>query len=78
MQLIHLCSTLLRTATYHHQAALLELEFIGGSRYHYSGVPQQIFDGLLRAPSKGAFFNSQIRNQFPFTQLRPAQLPPIS
>ena len=40
-----------------------------GRTYVYHGVPQEIYDGLLFADSLGAYFNSQIRDQFDFEEL---------
>lgn len=61
-------STLLKAAAYHTQFGVLELTFHSGDGYHYFGVPAQIYNQLLRAESKGRYFNSQIRNRFKFTK----------
>jgi lysyl-tRNA synthetase class 2 len=42
-----------------------------GRIYVYRNVPQATYDELLAAPSLGAFFNSHIRDAFPFEE-RPA------
>ena len=47
----------------------LELEFRSGEIYRYLDVPPQVYSELLAAPSKGIYFNSNIRKQFPFHQL---------
>jgi KTSC domain len=60
----HLNSTLLNSVAYQDQPALLELEFRHGAVYQYSAVPAEIYDALLRAESKGAYFNRCIRNRF--------------
>jgi len=39
----------------------LEIEFHSGARYQYFAVPQEIYDGLMNAPSKGAFFHQFIK-----------------
>lgn len=36
----------------------------GGALYHYDGVPQEVFDGLMSAESKGSHFGKHIRHQF--------------
>jgi hypothetical protein len=64
MARVNLNSTLLNAATYQDQSALLELEFRSGAIYHYSGVPAQTYQQLLRAQSQGGFFNRHIRNHF--------------
>jgi KTSC domain len=66
-------STLLKAAAYHAQFAVLELTFHSGAVYRYFGVPPQIYNQLLRAQSKGRYFNSHIRNRFKFTKSPPPQ-----
>jgi hypothetical protein len=41
-----------------------------GRTYIYSGVPRREFDGLLAADSHGTFFNANIRDHYPFRELR--------
>jgi hypothetical protein len=40
-----------------------------GRTYIYEEVPQDIYDGLLFADSLGAFFNSHIRDHFPYREI---------
>ena len=40
----------------------LQVQFHNGRTYSYTGVPPEIYDGLLNAPSKGNFFAYNIRN----------------
>ena len=53
----------------------LELEFRSGKRYLYFQVPSQCYRELLRADSKGGYFNRNIRNRFPFQDLSTASAP---
>jgi len=62
-------STLLHAVTYQDQCAVLELEFRSGAVYRYFGIPQQTFEELLRAESKGGYFNSRIRNRFAYAKV---------
>ncbi len=39
----------------------LEIEFHSGAIYQYFAVPQEIYDGLINARSKGAFFHQFIK-----------------
>jgi KTSC domain/DnaJ domain len=43
---------------------VLQVEFLNGSIYQYYEVPEQIFTDLLKAGSKGKFFNSKISLHF--------------
>jgi hypothetical protein len=36
----------------------------GGDIYHYGGVPECIFQGLLKAPSKGRYYNDNIKDRY--------------
>lgn len=47
----------------------LELTFRSGSRYRYFDVPQAVVDQLLAAESKGAHFNRNIRDRFPYQRI---------
>lgn len=63
-------STLLTSVTFNVGESILELEFCDGARYHFFDVPAAIYEGLLAARSKGAYFNRQIRACFRYTRLR--------
>jgi KTSC domain-containing protein len=45
----------------------LDLVFVSGRRYRYHEVPEETYDAMLRAFSKGEFFNENIRDQYRFT-----------
>lgn len=59
-------STTLATVAYDDVRELLELVFRSGAIYQYFGVPATVHEGLLRAPSKGGYFNQVIRGRFPY------------
>lgn len=56
---------------------VLEVRFRNGGLYQYFDVPEDVVALLMRAESKGAFFNSRIRGRFPSTRLKAAQAAPI-
>ena len=58
-------STALAAAAYDGAGGLLELDFCDGSRYLYSGIKPDVYGDLLRAKSKGSYFNRYIRGRFP-------------
>jgi len=68
-------SSSLDKVAYHHQRAILQVEFRDGTLYHYLGVPIQTYRDLLQADSKGAYFNHRIRNLFPNVPLRRSARP---
>lgn len=47
----------------------MEIEFDSGAVYQYLGVPAKIYQQLLRAESKGRFFNCEIRDVYPYVQV---------
>lgn len=46
-------------------AQRLRIRFQDGHTYEYRGVPPPVHAGLLAADSKGRYFNTTIRGQFP-------------
>jgi len=57
-------SRLLARIAYDHDQAILQLEFRDETVYRYFQVPSQIYQDILHADSKGAYFNHHIRNVF--------------
>ena len=49
--------------------AMLELEFRSGAIYRYFAVPHALFQQLIAAESKGAYFNRHVRNRFRYQRL---------
>ncbi|SPE36711.1 Imidazoleglycerol-phosphate synthase (modular protein) [Candidatus Sulfopaludibacter sp. SbA6] len=63
-------SRLLASLAYDQDETILQLEFRDGTVYQYFQVPRQTYQSLLQADSKGAYFNSHIRNVFRCARLR--------
>ena len=57
-------SSNLRSVGYDADTQTLEVEFRNGSIYQYDGVPENVHSGLMRAASKGSYFNQHIRNEY--------------
>ena len=51
---------------YDEVVAELHVVFTSGKAYVYYGVPRQVYDAMLGAPSTGAFFNARIRDAYRF------------
>lgn len=47
----------------------LFVRFQSGARYVYVGVPGEVCRSFLDADSKGRFFQSEIRDQYPYNRL---------
>jgi len=48
---------------------VLEVRFCNGGLYQYLDVPESVLAQLMRANSKGRFFNQQIRGRYPALRL---------
>jgi len=47
----------------------LEVEFLAGSVYQYYNVPGNVYESLMRSPSKGGFINAYVKNFYPFSRV---------
>ena len=62
-------STVIRRYVYDHSAGKLWVEFVTCRRYGYSDVPPEIAETLGSAFSKGVYFNTRIRDRFPYREI---------
>ena len=62
-------SSSLQSVGYDEQYQTLEVEFRNGAVYQYYNCPKLMYDELMKSASKGQFFNSQIRNRFPYSRV---------
>ena len=65
--LIHpmtVASSAIAEVAYDEQERILQIEFRDGVLCQYTGVPPQTYEELLRADSKGSYFNQHIRPKF--------------
>ncbi|MCP4603486.1 MAG: KTSC domain-containing protein [Proteobacteria bacterium] len=46
----------------------LHVQFVSSGLYIYSGVPREIFDELMNAPSKGSFLNREVKGIYQFVK----------
>jgi KTSC domain len=60
-------STAIRRIAYLAQDRELDVTFVGsGNTYTYIGVEPEVHEEFRRAPSKGRFFNTRIKDRYPF------------
>lgn len=59
-------SSNIRAIGYDKVAKVLEVEFNHGGTYYYKDVPANAVNALLKAPSIGRFFSTNIKNTFDF------------
>jgi hypothetical protein len=66
-------STAIRTLFYDPAKRELWVMFVTGRRYVYTDVPSDVFDAFNTAPSRGAFFNREIRDRYAFREVTGAR-----
>lgn len=59
----------MRSVGYDGRSKILEIEFQSGEVYQYLDVPGTVHQKLQSAKSKGQYFNSEIRDDYPFVRL---------
>ena len=62
-------SSVIRRFAYDADRQELWIEFVSGRRYVYEDVPEEVAEALRLAFSKGIYFNTRIRDQFPFREI---------
>ena len=70
MTSVLLDSSLLTSVAFDPLRNILRVEFRNRAVYAFWGVPDTVHNSLLRASSKGAYFNRSIRGKFPFCRLQ--------
>jgi len=55
---------------------VLEIRFESGRIYQYYNVPEEIYNAMLVAPSKGKYFNESIRGKYSYQEIELKQSPP--
>ena len=61
-------SSSVRSVGYDEAAQILEIEFVSGGVYRYYGVPRDVYQELLEASSKGAYFLARIRDEYQYAR----------
>jgi hypothetical protein len=64
MEMIPVRSTAIRAVGYDQATQRMKIAFVEGHTYDFCRVPQHIFDGLLRAGSKGRYYDIHIRGRY--------------
>jgi hypothetical protein len=65
-------STAIAFIGYERDSGVLTVTFVSGRRYKYFGVSGDVVTAFRHAPSKGAFFNRHIRDQYDFREVTTA------
>jgi len=71
MNRIQVSSSNLASVGYDAQTETLEIEFLNGTVYQYSNVPESIYSELMGAASHGSYFAAHIKKGgFSYKQIR--------
>ena len=62
-------STAIRYFRYDSAKRELQVTFVTGRRYIYADVPPDAADAFRAAPSKGTFFNREIRDRYAYREV---------
>jgi lysyl-tRNA synthetase class 2 len=62
-------STAISEIDYDAARAKLLVRFMSGACYVYVGVPGEVHRSFVEADSKGGFFQSRIRDRYPFNRV---------
>ncbi|SHN73563.1 KTSC domain-containing protein [Bradyrhizobium erythrophlei] len=62
-------STNIAEVGYDPNSRTLEVLFNSGAVYQYFDVPQQIYNDLMQAPSKGGFVNANVKGHYRYARI---------
>jgi hypothetical protein len=65
MDMIPVHSSAITAVGYDAATRLMKIRFVEGNTYDFCNVPRSVFDGLLRAASKGGYYSKHIRDRYP-------------
>ena len=65
MKMIRVNSSAIRAVGYDPVTARMKILFAQGHSYDFCRVPASVFEELMKAPSKGAYYNAFIRDRYP-------------
>jgi hypothetical protein len=64
-------STAIRFISYDAAQRELFVTFVPtGKTYSYADVPEAVYRDFLAAPSRGQFFNTNIRDRYPYREIK--------
>lgn len=63
--MIRVNSSAIRAVGYDAASARMKILFAQGHLYDFCRVPAHVFEELMKAPSKGAYYNTFIRDRYP-------------
>ncbi|OLE62923.1 MAG: hypothetical protein AUG74_14140 [Bacteroidetes bacterium 13_1_20CM_4_60_6] len=68
MKRTHVSSSAIRSIGYDAELHLLEIEYVSGDVYLYYYVPEDEYEQLTKAESKGIYVNQRIKPKYPYNK----------
>ena len=63
-------SSNLKSIGYDLKRSVLEIEFVDGGVYQYSGVPESVHQALMAAASHGSFSHHRIKDKYAYRKVK--------
>lgn len=70
MQLTEVESSMVHAVGYDEESQILEVVFNSGGIYRYFNVPEEIYEGLLEAESKGRYMHANVIDLYPYKRVK--------
>jgi hypothetical protein len=64
MEMIRVRSSAISAVGYDQSTSRMRITFEQGHSYDFCRVPIHVYEGLMRASSKGAYYNDHIRDRY--------------
>ena len=63
-------SSVIAAIQYDTNSSTLQVVYVSGSVYHYKNVPEEVYNEMKKAFSKGEFLNKQIKPNYGFEKIK--------
>ena len=63
-------SSVIAHTHYNADSQVLTVVFVAGTVYEYVGVPQPAYEAMKAAPSKGVYFNEEIKPHYAYRKVK--------
>lgn len=64
MDMMHVNSSAINAVGYDPMTRRMKIKFTQGDTYDFCNVPEHIYNDLMRASSKGSYYNDHIRDRY--------------
>lgn len=69
MQREYVASSNIESVGYDEPSQTLEVGFIGGAVYQYYNITLNLYEEMIKSPSKGRFLSYNIKNVYPYSRV---------